>query len=265
MKFSNPSSLLAAAAILVEQTNAHISPRRPRVLSGKFPPSNEQQAFVMNDSSMSMPSSDADTPVAEPTDTPSTTWPTYSPISTDTALLSQTQESLSETDESQDATPQEFDAVIVGAGWAGINAARTLLDSGVSSILVLEANDYVGGRSKSINSDDSINAPILAGNVSNVPVDLGSEWQYVSGNDMEDYLRDNGFFDGVDFDNDRDDFMQLDYAQFYMQSIDVNGTINTDAIQDEEANELRERVWEEFLSWRRKQSDKKDDQSYSSK
>mmetsp|Transcript_427 Transcript_427/g.944 ORF Transcript_427/g.944 Transcript_427/m.944 type:complete len:203 (-) Transcript_427:1258-1866(-) len=164
-----------------------------------------------------------------------------------------------------DDTPQQFDVVIVGAGWAGIKAAKELLDSGVSSILVLEANDYVGGRSKSINSDDSINAPILAGNVSNVPVDLGSEWQYVSGNDMEDYLRDNGFFDGVDFDNDRDDFMQLDYAQFYMQSIDVNGTINTDAIEDEEANELRERIWGEFLSWRKKQSDKKDDQSYSSK
>ena len=259
MKFSNPSSLLAAAAILVEQTNAHIFPRRPRVLSGKFPPSNEQQAFVMNDSSMSMPSSDADTPVAEPTDTPSTTWPTYSPISTDTALLSQTQESLSETDESQDATPQEFDAVIVGAGWAGINAARTLLDSGVSSILVLEANDYVGGRSKSINSDGSINVAKNAGNFSNVPVEWGSEWQYVNGNDMEDYLRENGFLQGVDLYSEQDDFLPIKHAQFYMQSIGADGSTNTEVMEDTEVNEVRERVWEGFLDYRK---DTKDDQSY---
>lgn len=41
---------------------------------------------------------------------------------------------------------QEYDAVIVGAGWAGISAADTLLKGGVENILVLEANDYIGGR-----------------------------------------------------------------------------------------------------------------------
>ena len=46
----------------------------------------------------------------------------------------------------------DYDAVIVGAGWAGLKAARTLLDEGLSSILVLGANDYVGGRAKSINT-----------------------------------------------------------------------------------------------------------------
>ena len=42
--------------------------------------------------------------------------------------------------------PQQYDAVIVGAGWAGISAAKELLEDGVENILVLEAHDYIGGR-----------------------------------------------------------------------------------------------------------------------
>jgi len=41
---------------------------------------------------------------------------------------------------------QNYDAVIVGAGWAGISAAKALLEDGVDNILVLEAHDYIGGR-----------------------------------------------------------------------------------------------------------------------
>lgn len=41
---------------------------------------------------------------------------------------------------------QNYDAVIVGAGWAGISAAKALLDNGVDNVLVLEAHDYIGGR-----------------------------------------------------------------------------------------------------------------------
>ena len=41
---------------------------------------------------------------------------------------------------------EEYDAVIVGAGWAGIKAAATLLENGVDNILVLEASNYIGGR-----------------------------------------------------------------------------------------------------------------------
>ena len=39
-----------------------------------------------------------------------------------------------------------YDAVIVGAGWAGIRAAEILIKGGVENILVLEAHDYIGGR-----------------------------------------------------------------------------------------------------------------------
>lgn len=41
---------------------------------------------------------------------------------------------------------KKYDAVIVGAGWAGIKAAATLLENGVENILVLEAHNYIGGR-----------------------------------------------------------------------------------------------------------------------
>lgn len=41
---------------------------------------------------------------------------------------------------------KSYDAVIVGAGWAGIKAAATLLENGVENILVLEGSDYIGGR-----------------------------------------------------------------------------------------------------------------------
>lgn len=43
-------------------------------------------------------------------------------------------------------TQERYDAVIVGAGWAGIRAAEILIKGGVENILVLEAHDYIGGR-----------------------------------------------------------------------------------------------------------------------
>ena len=45
------------------------------------------------------------------------------------------QEDVSTEDES-------YDAVIVGAGLAGIQAAKTLINSGISSILILEAGTW---------------------------------------------------------------------------------------------------------------------------
>ncbi|KAL7549407.1 hypothetical protein ACHAWF_012675 [Thalassiosira exigua] len=76
-----------------------------------------------------------------------------------------------------DVSVQMFDAVIVGAGWAGIKAAEVLIDEGIDNILILEANNYIGGRSKTMNSDGSINVP-NPNKVSHKPIDLGSEWLY---------------------------------------------------------------------------------------
>src|SRR6266436_4825562 len=57
----------------------------------------------------------------------------------------------------------EVGIAIVGAGAAGIGAARRLVDNGSASVLVLEARDRIGGRVHTI-------AP------TGFPLDRGAEW-----------------------------------------------------------------------------------------
>ena len=59
--------------------------------------------------------------------------------------------------------PSQVDVAVIGAGAAGIGAARRLHESGVVSMLVLEARDRVGGR---------VNTIEPAG----FPLDRGAEW-----------------------------------------------------------------------------------------
>jgi monoamine oxidase len=56
----------------------------------------------------------------------------------------------------------DYDAAIIGAGAAGISAARTLLASGLSAI-VLEASDRIGGRAWTMN-------------MGGLPLDMGCGW-----------------------------------------------------------------------------------------
>lgn len=58
-----------------------------------------------------------------------------------------------------------YDVVIIGAGWAGLGAAKTLLSKSITNFNVLEARNYVGGRSKTSYEWGE-----------DVPVDLGSAW-----------------------------------------------------------------------------------------
>jgi monoamine oxidase len=59
--------------------------------------------------------------------------------------------------------PSEVDVAVIGAGAAGIGAARRLAEQGAVSLLVLEARDRVGGRVHTI-------AP------AGFPLDRGAEW-----------------------------------------------------------------------------------------
>jgi monoamine oxidase len=92
---------------------------------------------------------------AAPSATPSR-WPSASPSS-----------SWSQPTDSPSATPSmsAVDAIIVGAGAAGLTAAYTLERQGLS-VLVLEASDHIGGRVKKDSTWD-------------VDLDLGAEWIHV--------------------------------------------------------------------------------------
>ena len=65
---------------------------------------------------------------------------------------------------------REIDGVVIGAGAAGIAAARHLLDSGLS-VVVLEARDRIGGRAHTIYAGD-------------LALDLGCGWLH-SANENE--------------------------------------------------------------------------------
>ena len=56
-----------------------------------------------------------------------------------------------------------LDTVIIGAGFAGLSAAKTLMAEGRDEFVVLEARGRVGGRTK-------------AGRIGDIPIDLGGMW-----------------------------------------------------------------------------------------
>jgi monoamine oxidase len=76
---------------------------------------------------------------------------------------------------SDSAQPHRVDAIVVGAGMAGLAAARTLRRSG-NKIVVLEARDRVGGRVK-------------AGKLAGHTVDLGGMWVGPTQTRLLDLLR----------------------------------------------------------------------------
>jgi len=71
----------------------------------------------------------------------------------------------------------EYDAIIIGAGWAGLGAAKTLYENGATNFIVLEAHDYIGGRCKStVMYDDVVyeeGTAYLTGIAENLVYDLG--------------------------------------------------------------------------------------------
>ena len=60
----------------------------------------------------------------------------------------------------------EVDVVVVGGGCAGMECARELYTYGFKNLVVLEAQDYIGGRIKTtfINDDEAL------------PLEMGANW-----------------------------------------------------------------------------------------
>src|SRR5215472_18816068 len=77
--------------------------------------------------------------------------------------------------------PSDVDIAVIGAGAAGIGAARRLREAGAVSLLVLEARDRVGGRVHTI-------AP------SGFALDRGAEWLHSADrNPLSPIARELGF------------------------------------------------------------------------
>jgi len=58
-----------------------------------------------------------------------------------------------------------YDVVIIGAGWAGVSAALKLHEKGIDNVKVLEAREYVGGRTYTLR--DAWNG---------IDVEMGTGW-----------------------------------------------------------------------------------------
>ena len=87
--------------------------------------------------------------------------------------------------------PRAGRVAIVGAGIAGLAAARVLRDMGLRDVVVLEARDRIGGR-------------IWTTRIGNgVPVDLGASWVHgVEGNPITRIAAENGIgLSATDYDN----------------------------------------------------------------
>jgi len=65
-----------------------------------------------------------------------------------------------------DESPAEVDVVVIGAGCAGLECAQQLYNNGFEKVVVLEAQDYIGGRMKTI---------LLDGDESK-PLEIGANW-----------------------------------------------------------------------------------------
>jgi len=166
---------------------------------------------------------------------------------------------------------ENYDAVIIGAGWAGIRALEILRNEGVESVLVLEASARVGGRSKSVNlesnndsgiidDDDDYNDASKVGDASNVPYDVGGDWLYSEGSAQGDVLTERGYLDPV-LGNDMYTAVPLQTGIFYRQSRDEDSGELTSAVL-EDGEERMGDVWGGFMQWRDDRGDDLDGESY---
>ncbi len=179
-------------------------------------------------------------PSGQPTKvTPRPTQATPEPSSTTEPSLSPTQRVTPSPSASPSSDDKVYDAVIIGAGWSGIRAALVLKGSGYKNILILEANDYVGGRSKyatttKVKRDDS---PIS--------VDIGSEWIY-PGTSLYYKLEREGLIDETIEQNELYTEMGQSPGKLYTQKVSNDGTVSTVELDEDDLDS----IWGKFVSFR---------------
>ncbi|CAF0753078.1 unnamed protein product [Didymodactylos carnosus] len=87
----------------------------------------------------------------------------------------------------------KYQVVIIGAGVAGLTCAKHLIDNGIDDFIILEADEQIGGRIKTLILEDHV-------------FDLGAQWIYgKTSNPIYDLAEDNNLIDDVDTDSDEKD------------------------------------------------------------
>lgn len=111
-----------------------------------------------------------------------------------------------------DETESGETVIVVGAGFAGLGAARALTDAGFE-VIVVEARDRVGGRATTVELDG-------------YPVDLGPSWIHgVTGNPMAKLASDSGTkLNPFDYENSEggDDAAELEAEELYELALDAD-------------------------------------------
>ncbi len=106
-----------------------------------------------------------------------------------------------------DSSVRNAKVLVIGAGMSGLAAARTLVDKGVS-VIVLEARDRIGGRTW---TDSSLG----------LPLDLGASWIHgIKNNPMTELAKRFGadtaptdYENGILFDSDGSEISDAEYAE----------------------------------------------------
>jgi len=182
---------------------------------------------TLNPSQLSISESPTDVPSQHPiTDTPSQKPVTSIP----------TEKPTTKSPSSPPTPSKVYDAVVIGSGWSGLRAAQVLADSGLS-VLILEANDYIGGRAKTINTMPN-----------NIPTDIGCEWLYIEYSSMVSDLDDVGLITNS-LENDENMAPLLGNDLYYTQTVLEDGT--KIAVLLEDGQKIQSNLWSEFLSFKK--------------
>jgi len=191
-------------------------------------------------------------PSGQPTKaTPRPTRATPVPTSTAEPSLRPTQMATPSPSASPSSEDEVYDAVIIGAGWSGIRAALFLRRSGYKNILVLEANNYVGGRSKSVTTTKVKRDDVP------IPVDIGSEWIY-PGTSLYEKLESEGLIDETIEQNELYTEMGQSPARVYVQQVNNDGTVSAEELNE---NDL-DTVWGRFATFRKQFLESQGDLGY---